>query len=91
LCLKSELMKNDSSPVITAAQLRAARAFLELSQAEIALAAKVGRSAIADFERGARLPYDRTLRDIASALEAAGIELIFDGAHGVGLRFRPKL
>jgi transcriptional regulator with XRE-family HTH domain len=79
-------MIDDSKPYITAAQLRAARAFIELSQAEIALAAKVGRSAIADFERGARVPYDRTLRDIAQALETAGIEFLFDGMKGVGIR-----
>jgi transcriptional regulator with XRE-family HTH domain len=72
--------------MITAAQLRAARAFLEVSQSELALAADVGRSAIADYERGARVPHDSTLRKLESALHAMGIELLFEGKMGIGIR-----
>jgi transcriptional regulator with XRE-family HTH domain len=74
------------SPVITAAQIRAARAFLELSQADLAKSADVGRSAIADYERGARIPYDSTLAQIQTALEAVGVEFLFEGPRGVGVR-----
>ncbi|MGL4440546.1 MAG: helix-turn-helix domain-containing protein [Bosea sp. (in: a-proteobacteria)] len=79
-------MKPDSPPLITAAQLRAARAFLEVSQGELALAADVGRSAIADYERGARVPHDATLRKIEEALRAKHVELLFDGPKGVGIK-----
>jgi transcriptional regulator with XRE-family HTH domain len=78
------------SPPISAAQVRAARAFLELSQEELAKAAKVGRIAIADYERGARVPYDSTLEQIRAVLEAAGVEFLFEGSLGVGIRVLGK-
>ena len=81
-------MKNIDSPIITPAQLRAARAFLNISQSDVAVLAKTGRSAVADFERGASLPYDRTLQDLQAALELQGIEFLFNGHKGVGIRLR---
>ena len=71
---------------ITPAQCRAARAMLKWSRDNLAAAAKVARRTVVDFERGARRPYDRTLADIKSALEAAGIEFINGDAPGVRLR-----
>ena len=71
---------------ITPAQCRAARAMLEWSRDGLAVAAKVARRTVVDFERGARRPYDRTLADIQRALEAAGIEFTDDDAPGVRLR-----
>ena len=79
-------MKTESLPIVTAAQIRAARAFLELSQGELADRADVGRSAVADFERGARIPHDSTLRKIEAAFQSLGVELLFDGMRGVGIR-----
>ena len=67
---------------------RAARALLGLTQAEVAQRAAVAVKTIADFERGATVPQDRTLRDIQRAFEDAGIEFLFDGARGLGLRWR---
>ena len=71
---------------ISPAQCRAARAMLEWSRDDLAVAAKVARRTVVDFERGARSPYDRTLADIRLALEAAGIEFTDDDAPGVRLR-----
>lgn len=83
-------MKPESPPLVTAAQIRAARAFLELSQGELSNLAEVGRSAIADFERGARIPHDSTLRKIEDALQSLGVELLFDGMKGIGIQVRSR-
>jgi transcriptional regulator with XRE-family HTH domain len=61
---------------ITLAQCRAARALLNLSRDDLADMAEVSVSTIADFERGQRQPYARTLRDIQAALEQAGVMFI---------------
>jgi predicted transcriptional regulator len=74
--------------VVNREQLRASRAWLSISQAELARRAKVAKRTLADFERGATVPYDRTLRDIQATLEELGIELLFDGSRGVGIRIR---
>ncbi len=71
---------------ITPAQCRAARAMLEWSRDGLAVAAKVARRTVVDFERGARRPYDRTLADIQHTLEAAGIEFTNSDAPGVRLK-----
>ncbi len=42
---------------------------------------------IADFEREARTPFDRTLSDVQMALEAGGVLFLpEDGAGGGGVR-----
>ncbi len=71
---------------ITPAQCRAARALLNWSQDYLGEAAKAARKTIADFEREARTPYDRTLVAIRTALEAAGVEFTNGDAPGVRLR-----
>jgi ribosome-binding protein aMBF1 (putative translation factor) len=76
--------------VITAEQCRAARAWLGKSQDELAAAAKIGRRAIADFERGARVPYDSTLSQLKSTFEASGIQFVFEGGKAVGIRTMPS-
>ena len=73
---------------ITAPQCRAARAFLSWSRQELSQAARVAERTIIDFERGARNPYERTLRDIEEAFQSAGIEFIEEDGRGVGVRFR---
>ena len=48
--------------------------------------AKVGQSTLKDFETGKRVPIRNNLGALRSALEAAGIGLIFDEAdrpHGI--------
>ena len=69
-------------------QLRAARAWLGLSQNDVAKISKVASKTIKNFERGASVPYERTLRDIQEALEKLGIEFVFEGEEGVGIRLR---
>lgn len=50
--------------------------------------AGVAKRTVADFERGATQPQQRTLRDLRVTLEAAGIEFIaMDGEKGEGVRF----
>ncbi len=71
---------------ITPAQCRAARALLNWSQDRLETAAKVARKTIADFEREARRPYVRTLKDISAALEAAGVVFIPENGGGPGVR-----
>ena len=57
------------------------------SREDLAEAARVGHRTIVDFERGARQPYERTVRDLEIVLEAAGIEfLIPEQGRGPGLR-----
>ncbi len=69
-------------------QCRAARALLGWSQDELKEASSVAKKTIADFERGVRSPYDRTLRDIKEALEGAGVEFIPENGGGAGVRLR---
>ena len=71
----------------TPEQCRAARALLGWSQEQLKETANVAKKTIADFERGARMPYERTLRDLQKALEDAGIEFIPENGGGAGVRF----
>ncbi|MBS0248399.1 MAG: helix-turn-helix transcriptional regulator [Proteobacteria bacterium] len=74
--------------MINERQCRAARAWLGLSQEELAEISKVSARTIAHFEAGNRVPHDRTLRDLQVALEEMGIEFLFEGNKGVGVRLR---
>lgn len=76
---------------LTPAQCRAARALLEWKQVDLEAAARVARKTIADFEGGARVPYDRTLAAIRVALEAAGVEFIPENGGGAGVRLRRRM
>jgi transcriptional regulator with XRE-family HTH domain len=59
-------------------QARAARAWLGWTQQVLAERAHVGLSTIKDFEGGTRTPIANNLAAIQGALEAAGVELVFD-------------
>jgi transcriptional regulator with XRE-family HTH domain len=59
-------------------QVRAARGWLGWSQQTLAERAHVGLSTIKDFENGSRKPIANNLAAIQQALEAAGVELVFD-------------
>ncbi|NPD68294.1 helix-turn-helix transcriptional regulator [Lichenicola cladoniae] len=71
-----------------ATQCRAARALLEWSQADLEKAAKVAKKTIADFERGIRQPYERTLDALQTAFEAAGVQFIPENGGGAGVRLK---
>lgn len=75
---------------ITASQCRAARALINWSQDDLSKASAVGRATLANFESEKSTPYDRTLRDIQSALEEAGVIFIKIGekAEGDGVTIR---
>ncbi|WP_092294280.1 helix-turn-helix transcriptional regulator [Bradyrhizobium sp. Ghvi] len=75
---------------ITAEQCRAARGLLGWSQAELSKASETAQKTIADFERGAREPYERTLDDIQVALEKAGVEFIPENGGGAGVRMKKR-
>ena len=66
-------------------QCRAARAILSWSQADLAYESKVATKTIADYERGDRTPYERTIADIRAALEAAGVQFSNGDHPGVRL------
>ena len=80
-----------SLPQISPGQLRAARAWLDISQDDLAIKAQVGRRAIADFERGARIPFDRTLDLIRSAVDGLGVEFLFDGPEPIGIQSKKQI
>jgi predicted transcriptional regulator len=65
--------------IITPEQCRMARAGLHMSQAELARRADVAPATIAEFEKGRRTPYDRTVRDIQRVLEEAGATFVDGG------------
>lgn len=60
------------------------------SRKQLADAAKVSPATLADFEAGKRQPYDRTLSDVRTALELAGVRFIQEGetspSGGPGVR-----
>lgn len=73
-------MTSDKITEISAAQARAARALLGLSQQELAKRAKVATSTVADFERGYRNPVANNLQAMREALTAEGISFLPGGA-----------
>ncbi len=58
----------------------------------LASAAQVAERTVVDFERGARRPLDRTLRDIKGALEEAGVVFIDQTEEsGPGVRLKDPI
>lgn len=60
-------------------QSRAARAWLDWSQGDLAAKANVSLSTVRDFEKGRRVPIGNNLAAMKAALESAGIAFV-DGA-----------
>ena len=73
---------------ILPSQCRAARALLEMDQAELARRAVVPRHIIADFENGSLTPSASNLAAIRAALEAVGVIFVDDNGEGPGVRLR---
>ena len=65
---------------LTPKHVRAARALLAWSQQDLAKAAGVATSTVADFERGQRTPVANNAQAIRDALERAGIRFLPTGA-----------
>ena len=78
--------------MITGAQIRAARALLNWSSAELADRAGAARQTIVRIEQIDGLPNSKvqTLVEIKTVIELAGIEFIGTPENGAGVRFKPK-
>lgn len=72
--------------MVSAAQLRAARALLNWHQSQVAEAAQISVGTIRNFEAGRGTPNAATLTVVRLALEAAGVEFL---DHD-GVRLRPR-
>ena len=74
-------------------QSRAARAWLDWSQEDLAKRANVSLSTVRDFEKGRRVPIGNNLIALAAALKHAGVTPTFDEQgrpHGVSARLGVK-
>jgi transcriptional regulator with XRE-family HTH domain len=71
---------------ITPRQCRSARAWLGWTLDDLVKKSAVSKATLVGFERGKRLLQERTARDIRRALEDAGVEFLFEGVKGVGIR-----
>ena len=72
-------------------QCRAARAWLQWSQIDLASRSGVSLSTVRDFEIAKRVPIKNNLAAMRMALERDGIQFSFDeNARPVGIGFQPK-
>jgi DNA-binding XRE family transcriptional regulator len=78
--------------LLTGGQIRAARAFLNWSGADLAARVELSRNTIAKIEQTDLIPSMRlqTMLDIKRAFEEAGVEFIGTPDHGPGVRLKPK-
>ena len=72
--------------LLTPAQARAARAWLNWSKQELVQRAAVSEKTITRFEQEKSFPYPTTLGKLRAAFEAAGICFQFDGVVAKGIR-----
>ena len=71
-------------------QSRAARAWLDWSQDDLAKRANVSLSTVRDFEKGRRTPIANNLDAMRKALEAKGVAFEADAnGNAVGITVRP--
>jgi transcriptional regulator with XRE-family HTH domain len=75
-----DMTKSSAPKDLTPKHVRAARALLAWSQQDLAKAADVATSTVADFERGKRTPVANNAQAIRGALEGAGIQFLSSGA-----------
>jgi transcriptional regulator with XRE-family HTH domain len=71
---------------VNPSECRAARSLLNWSQDQLARAAEVSPTTIANFETGKSTPQRSTLRAIRQTFEAAGVEFL----EGGGVRLKPR-
>lgn len=63
---------------MTREQCRAARAWLDWSQQELATRAGIAKNTVYQFEAGLRSPTQNNIAALRRAIEEAGIRLVFD-------------
>ena len=76
--------------MVTAAQCRGARGFLDWSQQDLADHAGLGIVTIRQIEAGVTEPRRATVTVLRQAFERAGIEFIDENGGGLGVRFRKR-
>jgi transcriptional regulator with XRE-family HTH domain len=69
---------------------RAARSLVDMTQDQLATAARVSSATIRNFEAGRSVPGVNNLAAIRAVLEAAGVEFIPENGGGAGLRLRKE-
>ena len=74
----------------TPEQVRAARAWLGLSQDDFVAASGIPKRTLARLELAGSVPYDDTLERVREALVGLGVELLFEGDVAVGIRIAPR-
>jgi len=80
-----EIILVSCDPMITPAQCRAARGWLDWTQKDLADKAKVSMSTVRDFESGKRAPISNNLEALGRAIDAAGVQLVFRKGKPVGI------
>ncbi|WP_192182178.1 helix-turn-helix domain-containing protein [Mesorhizobium amorphae] len=73
---------------MTPDQCRAARGLANISQEELAKAARVGLSTVRNFEAGRSVPVANNLAALVKAIEDSGVMLIPENGGGAGVRLR---
>jgi DNA-binding transcriptional regulator YiaG len=82
------MLSTENVDKINAAQCRAARALLDMTQPELARTASLGLSTVVDFEKTRRTVSEDAINALKRALEAAGIEFIDENGGGPGVRLK---
>jgi transcriptional regulator with XRE-family HTH domain len=77
--------------MITPEQCRAARAWLDWSQEDLAQKANVALSTIRDFEKDRREPISNNIESMQQALEAAGIEFTSAALEAPGVKYHSRI
>lgn len=72
--------------MITPAQIRAARALLGITQAQLATGAGISTTGLVNIERGTADPKVSTLGAVQAALEREGATFISSNSEGPGVR-----
>jgi transcriptional regulator with XRE-family HTH domain len=75
----------DTDSMLTPAQCRAARGWLNWTQRDLSARARVSLSTIKDFESGKREPMVNNLDALRRAIDAAGVQLVFRRGKPVGI------
>ncbi|RWO12055.1 MAG: XRE family transcriptional regulator [Mesorhizobium sp.] len=75
---------------MTPEQCRAARGLANISQDDLAKAARVGLSTVRNFEAGRSVPVANNLTAMVQAMERLGVVFIPENGGGAGVRLRKK-